>query len=131
MKKNKSLRILLLGFITWLVPFVVSFGFYDRSGNLNVAYGLFKCVMVVISAITGMWALMYHMNSVRTRFIREGLITGFSWLLINYLLDVFILVPMSGMSLGQYFMTVGLGYLQIPVICVAVGVIVQRKNPLA
>jgi hypothetical protein len=130
MKKHKSLRLIVLGFITWLVPFIAAFGFYDRTGNLNVSYGLFKCVMIVVSSLTGMWMLIYHMDFVHKNFVREGLITGISWLVINYLLDLVILVPMSGMSIGQYFMTIGLGYLQIPVVCLAVGMIVQRKISL-
>jgi hypothetical protein len=128
--KNRSIRLIVLGFITWLVPFIVSFGFYDRTGDLNVTYGLFKCVMIVVSSLTGMWMLAYHMNFISKNFAREGLITGISWLLINYTLDLLVLLPMSGMSIGQYFMTVGLGYLQIPVICLAVGMIVQRKTSL-
>ena len=124
---NKKLRLIILGFVTWLVPFLVSFGFYDRAGNLNVAYGLFKSAMVVVSAITGMCMLSYHLRFVKNSFVREGFITGISWLLINYILDLIVLVPMSGMSIGQYFLTIGLGYLQIPVICISVGIILQRK----
>jgi hypothetical protein len=128
--KNKLLRLFVLGFVTWFIPFVVSFGFYDRTGNLNVTYGLFKCVMVVVSSVIGMVALSFHFKFIQKNFMREGLITGFTWLLINYLLDFFVLIPMSGISVGQYFLTIGLGYLQIPVICLAVGMIVQRKIQL-
>jgi hypothetical protein len=128
--KNKLLRLFVLGFITWFFPFVISFGFYDRSGNLNVTYGLFKSVMVVVSSVVGMIALSFHLKFIRNNFMKEGLIAGFSWLLINYLLDFFVLIPMSGMSAGQYFLTIGLGYVQIPVICLAVGMIVQRKTQL-
>jgi hypothetical protein len=128
--KNRSIRLIVLGFITWLVPFILSFGFYDRTGNLNVSYGFFKSVMIVVSSLTGMWMLIYHLNFIHKNFVREGFITGISWLAINYLLDLLVLVPMSGMSVGQYFLTIGLGYLQIPVICLAVGMIVQRKTSL-
>jgi hypothetical protein len=128
--KNRSIRLIVLGFITWLVPFILSFGFYDRTGNLSVSYGFFKSVMIVVSSLTGMWMLIYHLNFIHKNFVREGFITGISWLAINYILDLLVLVPMSGMSVGQYFLTIGLGYLQIPVVCLAVGMIVQRKTSL-
>jgi hypothetical protein len=116
-----------MGFITWLIPFVASFGFYDRAGNLNVSYGMFKSVMVVVSSITGMYLLNQHMKLIQSNFMREGLITGIAWLMINYVLDLLVLVPMAGMTLVEYFTTIGLGYLQIPVICTFVGMILKRK----
>jgi len=127
MQWSKSLRIVVLGFVTWLVPYIVSFGFYDRSGNLNVSYGLFKSVMVVLSSITGMYVLSYHMRLISERFRKEGVIAGVAWLLINYVLDIIVFVPMAGMTIKDYFMTIGLGYLQIPVISTAVGIIIQRN----
>jgi hypothetical protein len=127
MKRNKTLRLYVLGFITWLIPFVISFAFYDRTGNLNVNYGLFKCIMVVTSSLTGMYVMMYHFKYVNSSYFREGVIAGLLWLVINILLDLVILVPMAGMTLTSYFTTIGLGYLQIPIICIAVGTILQRK----
>jgi hypothetical protein len=127
MKKNKSLRLILLGFIIWLVPFIASFGFYDRTGNLNVSYGFFKCVMIVVSSITGMYVLSYHLNLVRSNYFKEGCIAGITWLIMNLLLDIVILIPMAGISFKEYLANIGFGYLQIPVICISVGMILQRK----
>jgi hypothetical protein len=127
MKRNKTIRLVLLGLLTWVVPFVVSFGFYDRTGNLNVSYGLFKCVMIIVLSITGMFALHYHLRFLDSNYLREGFKAGIVWLIINLCLDVVILVPMAGISYGQYFATIGLGYLQIPVMCIAVGMILQHK----
>lgn len=116
MKTNKTLRLTLLGLLTWIVPFVVSFIFYDRTGNLNVSYGLFKCVMVVVSSFIGMYALAYHLRYISSKLFREAVIAGLTWFFINIFLDIIILIPMSGMSYGQYLTTIGIGYLQIPVI---------------
>jgi hypothetical protein len=128
MKKRKSLRLLVLGFLTWVIPFVTSFGFYDRTGNLNVSYGFFKSVMVVLSSVTGMYALSYHMRLVNDNFKKEGFIAGIVWLVTNYVLDLVVLVPMAGITTREYFLTIGLGYLQIPVMSTAVGIIIQRKS---
>jgi hypothetical protein len=125
--KNKILRIVLLGALVWVVPFVVAFGFYDRSGQLTVSYGLFKCVMIVVSSLTSCYALLRHYKFIRQDFFRQGLVTGLLWLVINLLLDLFILVPMAKISFGTYFTTIGLGYLQIPVICFTVGLLLERQ----
>jgi hypothetical protein len=127
MIKNKTLRIVALGILIWIVPFVVAFGFYDRSGQLTTSYGLFKCVMIVVSSMTSSYALLRHYKFVRQNFFREGLLTGFSWLVINLLLDLVVLVPISKMSYESYFSTIGLGYLQIPIICFMTGLLLERQ----
>ena len=127
MIKNKTLRIVALGILIWIVPFVVAFGFYDRSGQLTASYGLFKCVMIVVSSMTSSYALLRHYKFVRQNFFREGLLTGFLWLVINILLDLIALVPISKMSYESYFSTIGLGYLQIPIICFMTGLLLERQ----
>lgn len=128
MKKSKSLRLLVLGFLTWVIPFIASFSFYDHTGNLNVSYGFFKSVMVVLSSVIGIYALSYHMRLVSNNFKKEGIIAGIVWLIINYVLDLSVLLPMAGMTVKEYFLTIGLGYLQIPVVCTGVGIIIQQKS---
>lgn len=50
---KKYLIIALYGFLTWLVPFVVSFFFYTQDGVLIIEEALFKSIMVVTGALTG------------------------------------------------------------------------------
>jgi hypothetical protein len=71
--------------------------------------------------------LSSYFRFINGNYFREGFLAGIIWILLNYVLDLMVLVPMAGMSFGQYFMTIGLGYLQIPVVCTAVGMILQRK----
>ena len=127
MKTNKILRLLLLGFLIWLIPFVTSFGFFDRSGKLSINYDLFKSIMIVISSLVGCYAIIRYYKSVHHNFAKEGMITGLVWLGINLLLDLIILIPMSEMPYPEYFNSIGLRYLQIPVICMAVGLLLERK----
>ena len=51
--KNKTLTILLLGILIWLVPFVISMFFFDRSGQLTISEDLFKSIMIVVSSLIG------------------------------------------------------------------------------
>lgn len=122
-------RLLLLGLLTWTVPFVVAFAFYDRQGQLATSYGLFKSTMVVVSGLTGCFALYRYMSKIETGFIRHAWIAGLVWLALNLLLDILILIPMSGMSFKEYLTTIAPGYLLIPVICVSGGMLMQLHRP--
>jgi len=117
-----------MGAIIWFVPFLVSFSFFDGHGKLAVSKELFKSVMIVLSSLVGCLMLYRYFKKTTRNYYIEGVALGISWLIINWLLDVLILVPMSGMSIRYYFESIGLGYLQIPVICMAMGFILQLKT---
>jgi hypothetical protein len=127
MIKNKILRLVSLGVVIWLVPFTISFGFYDSTGTLTVSYALFKCLMIVTSSLISSYALLRYYKFVRQEFLKVGVLTGLMWLAINILLDLAILVPMAKMSYSDYFLSIGLGYVQIPVICITVGLLQERQ----
>ena len=116
-----------MGLVIWLIPFVIAFGFYDRSGQLTISYDLFKSLMIVISSIAGCFMIVRYFRNIQKDFVREGWIVGIAWLLINWLLDASILIPMAKMPVKEYVTTIGIRYLQIPVICAAVGILLQSK----
>ena len=60
--------------------------------------------------------------------LRSGLIIGCYWLGLNLLFDLLILVPMSGMAVGEYFYDIGLRYLLLPIIATAMGVVAKQKK---
>jgi hypothetical protein len=121
-------RLIFLGVIVWVIPFVLSFGFYDSKGNLATSYDLFKSSMIVISSIVGCFLLYRYFRAVTTDFVREGIVAGIIWLAINLLLDVLILVPFAKMEIKDYVVSIGLRYLQIPVISTMAGFLLHRKT---
>jgi hypothetical protein len=60
-------------------------------------------------------------------FIKNGIIAGVSWFVINIAFDTMILVPMMKSTFAAYFMSIGLGYVAIPVISIAIGYTLDRK----
>ncbi len=116
------------GFITWLVPFIVAFGFYDQDGTLQTSYGLFKSVMIVVSGVVGCYILYLYFKKVDDNFVKQAISFGLFLLLINWVLDIFILIPLSKMEYAEYFMNIGLGYLQIPVFTITIGLILNKKT---
>lgn len=114
------------GFLTWLVPFIIAIPFYGPDGTPLVNIDLFKSLMIVISAITAALLITWFFRSVKSGYAREGIVTGVVWLFMNWILDLVFLVGMLGMPLPAYAVQVGLRYLMIPAIVIAVGVVADE-----
>jgi uncharacterized membrane protein YpjA len=112
-------KLLLFGFLTWLIPFVVSVPLVGRDGQPILPIGIFKSLMIVIGSAVGAW-LLVRLFRRRPLFRRPGLVVGLLWLGINVLLDLLILVPLTHMSLSDYAGEIALRYLVIPIMAVAI-----------
>lgn len=122
------LRGVLYGLLVWIVPFVTGFLFYTPEGELKGNIFLFKSVMIVVSALIGAILLVSYFRRIKENYVREGIVLGCVWLVLNLLLDFLILIPMADMSHIDYFMEIGLRYLVMPIFSVAIGVSLARKN---
>ena len=120
-------KALLFGILVWLVPFVIAFGFYDPQGGLTIDKIFFKTIMMLTGTTIGAVFIVQYYKIVANGFIREGTVVGLTWLLINWLLDLIILIPISDMPIRAYFMEIGLRYLTIPIFTVAIGYVLERK----
>ena len=119
---------IVFGFISWLVPFVAAFFFYTREGQLTIDQFFFKSIMEVIGAICGAVLLYLYFKKVEKHFLQEGIILGLSWYIINVLMDILILLRMSGMSIGTYFIQIGFSYLVILVMAVSAGACLSLRE---
>ena len=122
-------KVIALGFLVWLVPFLVSFLFYTPGGNISIDLQAFKTVMLLTSQAVGAITLWYYFRSARKDFVRTGLIVGFVWLLVNWALDFLTLILMFQQPLGQYFLYTGLLYLGMPITTTLLGVLLAQKVP--
>lgn len=118
-------RVWLYGFLSWLIPFVASFLFFDPATGLVIPQPLFKSLMVVIGGGTGATLLVATFRSVTATFA-SCLAVGFLWLAINLSLDIAILVPMAKMTVTGYFNDIGLRYLMLPIVAGAMGAPIRR-----
>jgi uncharacterized membrane protein YpjA len=89
----------------------------------------FKTIMIVSGSLTGMGALVYYFKNVKKDPLKEGAIIGISWLLINWLLDFLILLPLSKQAVPRYFLEIGLEYLAIPIMAVGAGYLLSNRMP--
>lgn len=130
MKKTmpKLLRNALYGFLAWLIPFAGSFLFYTKEGKLTIDAFLFKSIMIVVGTISAAVLLISYFKKIESGYFREGILVGAVWFALNILLDLLILIPMSGMSIPDYFTRIGLGYLAMPAMSMAVGTALANKK---
>ena len=129
MKKiTKNTRNILYGFLAWLIPFVASFFFYSEEGGLAIDIFLFKSIMIVVGSISAAFLLISYFKKINTNYLKEGILVGLTWFGINILLDLLFLIPMSGMSVADYFTQIGIRYLVIPAMCITVGVSLANKK---
>ncbi|MCQ6961633.1 hypothetical protein [Methanolobus chelungpuianus] len=126
--QNKYLKNVAYGFLSWLVPFVASLLFYTREGELTIDISLFKSIMIVVGSVTAAFLLISYFKGIGAGYLKEGITLGLTWLFINLLLDLVVLVSMFGMPVGDYFTQIGLRYLIIPVMTITVGVALQNKK---
>ncbi|TGK28952.1 hypothetical protein EHQ12_15280 [Leptospira gomenensis] len=127
MKKHLS-RILLYGFLVWLVPFVVAIPFHSRNGELLTDVFLFKTVMIIVGNFTGCVLLALLVPRIEGKTLSVLFGTGLFWLGINWGLDFLILIPMSKMSVSEYFIRIGGGYLTMVSIPVVIGFVVDKRS---
>ncbi|MCD6229655.1 MAG: hypothetical protein J7K00_02530 [Candidatus Diapherotrites archaeon] len=125
---GRIIKIALLGVASWLVPFLFAFLFYSPQGELGIDIFLFKSIMIVTGSATGAALLVFYFRQVQENYLNEGIAVGLAWLATNLILDLLILLPMSGMETGTYFAQIGLRYLVIPVMSIAIGYILSRKK---
>ncbi len=128
MEKKLVFKNIKLGFLSWLLPFALSFVFYKPSGELTISYDLFKSLMIVLGSITGCFLLFRYFKFVEKDFIKQGVLVGISWFVINIVLDTLILLPMMGESFSNYFISIGLRYTVIPAISITMGYLLNRQS---
>ncbi len=121
---KKVLKIGYFGFLTWLVPFVVSLLFFTKEGQPIMDIFLIKSIMIVLSSTFGAFLLIIYFRKIDLNFLREGASIGVSWFVINCILDILVLLPFTGMSMTTWFAQIGMRYLMIPVMSISVGYIV-------
>jgi len=126
MKYSHAVYLLLFGFLSWLIPFLASIPFYSSRGVLIVDVFLFKSIMIVVGSLVGTLLMVWLFLRIREGYLREGILIGFSWLAINWVLDWLVLLPMSGMDVSTYFSQIGIRYLVIPIIAVSMGFVLER-----
>ena len=125
---NKNLKIVLFGFLVWLIPFMVSFFIYPLKTPM---YSLFESIMSLLIAVAAVIFSYFYFKDIGANFVREGVVTGIVWFIIAIVIDLVMFLPASPMHMNftEYMMTVGVKYLIIPVVTIG-SVYLAQNNAL-
>ncbi|OPY28197.1 MAG: hypothetical protein A4E27_00383 [Methanobacterium sp. PtaU1.Bin242] len=123
------LKIILFGIFVWLVPFLVSIFIYPLKTAGNP---LFESIMPLVITIMVVILAYSYLNGVKTDLIKEGMIIGTTWFIINIIIDLALFLPSSPMqmTLTNYMMDIGITYLMIPVITMGMGYMAENKGQI-
>ena len=123
---NKYLKIVLFGFLVWLIPFTVSFLVFPLKATRRP---LFESIMPLVLSIVVITFAYYYMKNISIDYVKEGILIGIIWFIINIAIDLFMFLPPSPMQMGisDYMMDIGIIYLMIPAITIGIGYMAQNK----
>ncbi|MFC1598651.1 hypothetical protein ACFL2U_01395 [Patescibacteria group bacterium] len=127
MTKKFIAKLIGFGILTWLIPFLGSFPFYSPEQGLLIDIFLFKTIMIVLGGLVATIFLVLIFKNITKDYLKAGLIIGLVWLLINWGLDLLILLPMADMPIGQYFTEIGLRYLVLPIYTLGIAYLLAKK----
>ncbi len=108
-------RVLGLGVVVWLAPFVVAFLAFPFRES---ARPLFESIMAVALTATVVILGLRYLRRIDGGFVREGFLLGVIWFVMCVLIDAPLMLlggPMK-MTFGEYMADIGLTYVIIPVV---------------
>ena len=119
-----------------LVPFVVSCFFIGSDGEMAIDPHHFRTIMLCVGSITSSVCAVACEPTTR----RAGLRIAAKWLLINWGLDILVLVPLMAskehgavtldswlLTLPSWFTRIGLCYIVFVAVCVVAGECAERS----
>jgi len=126
---NNNLKVVLFGFLLWLIPFAVSALIFPLKG---LDRPLFESIMPVIIVIwTVFFSIIYltskNLSGKKGHLQRECAKIGLAWLIMSIVLDLMIFIegPLK-MSLWDYTTDIAVTYLMIPIITSGFGYLLDR-----
>ena len=126
---NNNLKVVLFGFLLWLIPFAVSALIFPLRGFDRP---LFESIMPVIIVIwTVFFSIIYltsqNLSGKKGHLLVESAKIGLVWLVMSIVLDLMIFMqgPLK-MSLWDYTTDVAVIYLMIPAITSGFGYLLDR-----
>ncbi|MBI1294236.1 hypothetical protein GC175_04675 [bacterium] len=114
---------LLMSVVIWLVPFVASIPFFDRTGALIINFWAFKALMTALLIATCFVAFrrLYRRTGMDKPVWTFHLLIGLGALTISVILDAVTVIPLTGIPPLDYIQQVVSIYLLIPLISIYVG----------
>ena len=131
--EGRLLKIVGLGFLAWLIPFVLSFSMFILREYYEPYY---RAIMVLLGVLVVSILLRVYLPGSYEDLRVEGWFTAFIWLIIAVGLEAvfrYVQAPLH-FDFRDYIVHQGWLFAYIPVICIVGGYLahaIQRKHALA
>lgn len=121
---KRILRLLMFGFLSWVVIFGTSvclFGLKKENEHT------FEILMGTVLTLCAVGFTLLYFRKIRTAFLREGVLLGLTFVVCNILFDLpmFLAGPMR-MPPGRYFTEIGIAYFSMAIISIGFGCGLRR-----
>jgi hypothetical protein len=112
-------RAVMYGLVVWVVPFFVALLIRQvRDSNRPLFESIMPVVVAAVTAVMGWW----YFRRVHRHYARVAVQIGLLWMVMSILFDLpLLLSPPMNWTLGYYFADIGLTYLIIPIVTIAMG----------
>jgi hypothetical protein len=119
-------KVVLFGFLVWLIPFIVSFAVFPLKKSMNP---LFETIMAVVVTLVGVIFVYLYFKKVELNFFKEGILFGLVLFVMSIVIDLLLFMwgPMK-ITFGNYMMDIGLTYLIYPIVSGGFGLLLEYKN---
>ena len=88
------------GLIIWAIPYLTAIPLLPLR-QIDPAF--FKTIMIVEGLFVGAIMTVLYFIPVKKDFLREGVILGVVWILVNWIMDYFALLPFTHSGCSQIF----------------------------
>lgn len=116
---------LAMGFLLWLIPFVLSMILYPIRSSDRI---FFDAIMPVAATLVAVALSYEYFKGISSGYLKEGAAIGIIWFAISIILDqlLFTWGPMA-MSITDYLKDIGLTYLIYPIVTIGIGCLLEKK----
>jgi hypothetical protein len=116
---NRYLLAVVLGFAGWAIGYLAGIPLLAVPEYIHTAEGL-------LAAFLGMLFGFVYFSQTGGPYLKEGIRLGVIWLVLMWLLDYLFLLPLMGGDFGAYFASIGLGYIEAPILMTVFGYALDR-----
>jgi hypothetical protein len=112
------------GVVAWAIPYVTSLALLPL---IQSDHAMFKTIMIVEGSLTGAILTVVYFESVTSKYLKEGLLLGATWIVVNWLLDIVGVVPFAKLTFDRYFIEIGFEYFAMFAPTLAIGYVLERR----
>ena len=117
---NRYITAILLGIVMWAIGYFAGIPLLSAQEYMHTAESV---IGVFFGLLFGAWYFLRLKGS----YLKEGFILGILWFVIMVALDMAFLLPLIQGGIGEWFATIGLAYLILPIQFTFLGWIVEKK----